>query len=442
MRGVQLSQPLAWLSLAAYASAQVVMKDVSFGHDGKLSPNGRGIPGWSVSSENHQIQILSDHLILTPPIPGHARGAAWSDASASSSEWSAEFEFRAAGQDQAAGNLMETGSLNIWFVKDKHAVDRNTIYTVGKWDGLAIVLDQYGGGGGKVRGFLNDGEKDYSQSSNPAPFAFGHCDYSYRNLGRPSKIRINHQNGLTVSVDDRECFKTDKVQLPSGYSYGITAATGDNPDSFEIFKFVVYSGTPNKQQQQNQPPPQQSQQPTLQKLDRLPGSPEMMADKNAEEIKGTDAQFEDLHNRLQGMTHQTANIFVELDSISRKIDGKLDDVQRQIIGSIPASPQTLTAGDFADLKRKVEAIERTVQQIQRDVEGKDYAEHISNLQMAVEGIRGTVSEHLPNTVKTIIHGTAPRMGLFVGVIVAVQLALAAAFVLYKRRRNSMPKKYL
>jgi len=34
------------------------------------------------------------------------------------------------------------------------------------------------------------------------------------------------------------------------------------------------------------------------------------------------------------------------------------------------------------------------------------------------------------------------MGTFVGVIVAVQVLLAAAYVVYKRRRASMPKKYL
>jgi len=34
------------------------------------------------------------------------------------------------------------------------------------------------------------------------------------------------------------------------------------------------------------------------------------------------------------------------------------------------------------------------------------------------------------------------MGTFVGVVVAVQILLAGAYVVYKRRRASMPKKYL
>jgi lectin, mannose-binding 1 len=34
------------------------------------------------------------------------------------------------------------------------------------------------------------------------------------------------------------------------------------------------------------------------------------------------------------------------------------------------------------------------------------------------------------------------MNVFIAVVVAVQVALAGAYVIYKRRRASMPKKYL
>lgn len=38
------------------------------------------------------------------------------------------------------------------------------------------------------------------------------------------------------------------------------------------------------------------------------------------------------------------------------------------------------------------------------------------------------------------HG--PRLGMFAAVVVAVQVMMAGAYIIYKRRRNSMPKKYL
>ena len=34
------------------------------------------------------------------------------------------------------------------------------------------------------------------------------------------------------------------------------------------------------------------------------------------------------------------------------------------------------------------------------------------------------------------------MGMFIAVVVAVQVMMAGAYIVYKRRRASMPKKYL
>ena len=66
--------------------------------------------------------------------------------------------------------------------------------------------------GGSIRGFLNDGTTDYKSHHHVEGLAFGHCDYSYRNLGRPSQIQIRHDaSGLEVRVDDEHCIMTDKV---------------------------------------------------------------------------------------------------------------------------------------------------------------------------------------------------------------------------------------
>lgn len=43
---------------------------------------------------------------------------------------------------------------------------------------------------------------------------------------------------------------------------------------------------------------------------------------------------------------------------------------------------------------------------------------------------------------TVMSKSAPRLGMFVFIIIAVQVMLAGAYIVYKRRRNSMPKKYL
>lgn len=431
------SAPLACLLLATTASAQYVIDAVSFGQKTPISPNGRAVPGWHLSGESHVPQLLSDRIILTPPAPGLTRAALWADTSIVHPEWSAELEFRASGQERGSGNLQ------VWFVKDgKASIGQSSVYTIGKFDGFALVIDQYGGGAGSIRGFLNDGSANFKDHHNVDSLAFGHCDYAYRNLGRPSKLRVeNGHNGLRVDIDDRTCFFSDKINLPSGYFFGISAATAETPDSFEVNKFVVSTTTSitrEEPQKDKSPPPaaaaEQDKRPHLEKLERFPGSPEAIPDVDASTISRQEEQFADLHNRLQGMTHQIANVFGEFDRLSRT----LEERHRDVISHIPGSQSDALAA----LSRRLENIERTVAVIQKDVEGKDYRETLTNLQQAVEGVRGGLTDHLPDTIGQMITTSAPKMGKFVFVVVAFQVMLVGAYIVYKKRRDNAPKKYL
>lgn len=67
--------------------------------------------------------------------------------------------------------------------------------------------------GGSIRGFLNDGTTEYKNHHSVDSLAFGHCDYAYRNLGRPSQLQIKQQSDFfEVVVDGKSCFKSDKVR--------------------------------------------------------------------------------------------------------------------------------------------------------------------------------------------------------------------------------------
>jgi len=66
---------------------------------------------------------------------------------------------------------------------------------------------------------MNDGSLDYKNYHSVDSLAFGHCDYSYRNLGRPSKLQIKQEAGVfEVTVDDKLCFTSDKVGIKK-YAY-------------------------------------------------------------------------------------------------------------------------------------------------------------------------------------------------------------------------------
>ncbi|BDD55306.1 hypothetical protein MPDQ_007102 [Monascus purpureus] len=398
--------------LAAAASAQSIIESSSFG----LSPNRDTIPGWQIGGEGQVPQFLSDKLILTPPYPGNTRGFAWSQSPVSHSEWSVELQFRATGPERGGGNLQ------LWYAKDGQAkIGTSSIYTVGPFDGFALVIDAHGGTGGSIRGFLNDGSTDYRSHDSVDSLAFGHCIYSYRNLGRPSIIGIKHTNSIfEVTVDDKLCFSTDKISLPAGNTFGLTAATPENPDSFEIFKFILRSS-------ETAPPVQQGsyQQPiTDQNVDG--------AGSTGSESVASGAQLADLRARLELLSHASTNLVRDVNGLSSKSDSRHAELLQQVA----------TKEQLASLDARLQRIEDTLLTIKRDLEGKDYRSHFNQLQETLKSSHLNLAENLQGTLHTVITSSAPRMGFFIFLIIAFQALLAGSYVIYKRRRANMPKKFL
>jgi mannose-binding lectin 1 len=61
---------------------------------------------------------------------------------------------------------------------------------------------------------MNDGTIDFKNHHSVDSLAFGHCDFAYRNLGRPSTIQIKQGPGkFEVIIENRPCFSTDKVLM-------------------------------------------------------------------------------------------------------------------------------------------------------------------------------------------------------------------------------------
>lgn len=106
----------------------------------RISADAHGIPNFKIDGLPTPPSILSDRIILTPVSPGSHRGSIWSDKPLNHIEWTVDVDFRAAGQGRVGGNLQ------IWLVKDgEQDVRMSSIYTVGTFDGLALVVDTYTG---------------------------------------------------------------------------------------------------------------------------------------------------------------------------------------------------------------------------------------------------------------------------------------------------------
>ncbi|PWY87050.1 lectin family integral membrane protein [Aspergillus sclerotioniger CBS 115572] len=416
----------SFLSFVAAATAQSVIEASSFGFGQTLSPNADSIPGWQTGGESHSPDILSNKIILTPPYPGNTRGFAWSQTPVSQLEWTAEFQFRATGPERGGGNLQ------LWYAKDgKDRIGTSSIYTVNQFDGFALVIDSHGGRGGSVRGFLNDGTTDYKSQRSVDSLAFGHCDYPYRNLGRPSTVRLKHTKSVfEVTVDDKLCFSTDKVVLPAGNVFGLTAATPENPDSFEIFKFVLQSvdsgaGNTVPVQQQNT-----YQQPiaTQEQAQAVPQQQQQQQQAPSVDSGAIFQQFVDLGNRIQGVNQATDTIIRELGNQGTKSENRQVELLQQFANK----------DQVASLDARLQKIEQILEAIQRDLEGKDYHKRFNQLQETLRSSHLSLTENLLGVVTS----SAPRMGFFICMIIAFQALLAVAYIVYKRRRANMPKKFL
>lgn len=442
-------QTVAWSTLAfSTARAQYIIDNLSFGHkDGVyISPDLRAIPHFDVLGiDDYKPQILSDRVILTPPYPGSKRGALWAmDPMKHVGDWTVELDFRATGMERGGGNLQ------LWYTKQSQAHDKpNSLYTAPKFDGLVLVVDQYEGHGGSVRGFLSDGTIDFKNHPDPDHLAFGRCDHAYRNRGHLSTIKLHHANGLLeVTVDGEACFKTDKIKLPSDYYFGVSAASAENPDSFEVHKFIVSTTTsttreepirqrfPDARNQQHQQPVQnQPHQQSAQQAHANGQPPKKMAssqeippwiqDVMASNIKTDNDRFEDLHNRIQDLAHHVSAIYTALESLNSQTSALLDrlgPIDERLSHNVRISEGTAT----------------TAQQVLRDLESQDYKSLIAAMHRRLEDNH----RDIPNVVKAVVKEHGLSWMSLLAIAFAVQVMVVGAYMVYKKRRNGAPKKYL
>lgn len=102
----------------------------------------------------------------------------------------------------------------------------------------------------------------------------------------------------------------------------------------------------------------------------------------------------------------------------------------------------VTPDQISNLENRLTAIERTVEAIKRDVEGKDYKPSLDKLHEALKDTHSSLTDMMPHIFNEIVTGSAPRIGFFVFVIIGFQLLLVGVYIWYKRRRANAPKKYL
>jgi mannose-binding lectin 1 len=342
--------------------------------------------------------------------------------------------------------------LQIWYAKNgQHDIGTASVYTVGRFDGLALIVDQYASSGGYIRGFLNDGSKDYKNHHSVDSLAFGHCEYSYRNLGRPSRIAIKQfTHGFQVSVDGSLCFESPKIRLPLGYSFGVSAASAENPDSFEIFQFVTTTeshtpdgvGAQEHQYVAGETQIEHSESTQRQKVEgQAEGQAERVGDipaysdppeEPAEKFTSSAEQFADLHNRLQIMMKHISTAHRDHNHFESDTNAHYRDTIMRL-EALTNSLQSVKATQHS-LETKLEEISQDTKRMKGELHTA-LERHVAGLRTEVRGTKETVLEGMDNV------GGIGWGGLLM-VVAGSQVLTVGAYVIYKRRKSGTHMKYL
>lgn len=162
--------------------------------------------------------------------------------------------------------------------------------------------------------------------------------------------------------------------------------------------------------------------------------------------------IKDLQDRLQAISSTTNKLIDELHALSATSDDRLKEIIRMVSHRDQVS----------SVDQRLQRVERIVESMQREIEGKDYHHQFRQLQDLLHnshsGLLDTLHDSSHRTYTSFmtqvlkpgltydanigIISAAPRMGFFIVLIIAVQLLLAVAYVVYKKRRAGMPKKFL
>lgn len=169
------------------------------------------------------------------------KGAVWAKDAVFDSEFTLEAVMRS-----AADSNTEVGKSGfaIWYTS-KQLATGDLHGGPSTWDGLVIMIDSLTtGGGGSVRGHLNDGSTNFWNIKNLDSESLSLCRIDYRNALGPITVRMGYSEkyGFVVDVNGQKCFFSTEIALPKGYFFGISANSDTAGDTLSIERLESSQG--------------------------------------------------------------------------------------------------------------------------------------------------------------------------------------------------------
>ena len=164
--------------------------------------------------------------------------------------------------------------------------------------------------------------------------------------------------------------------MPPDYYFGITAGTAETPDSFEVNKFMVFSSASNTREEPFRTPPSHQQH-----IETPPNTP-------ASQYGSSEAQFEDLHNRLQTLSNV-------VETLSNNLNNLMGEVQR--FGSDSAGRHNEIIRNLPTTADKLHSLDAKLDGLDGTIRGLD--SRFGYLQTSVKDHHRNLADSLPTQLK-------------------------------------------
>ncbi|ORY95796.1 legume-like lectin family-domain-containing protein [Syncephalastrum racemosum] len=300
------------------------------------------VPFWSSGGD---VIMAKDFIRLAPSVPG-SRGWLWSDQPNPYEEWMVHVAFRVTGSHMHGGR-----GLAFWYTKEQKP--DGPIFGGGdQWDGLAIWLDSANPQSNTptTMALLNDGTTAFAGRVDPKKFIMGQCSINYRNTGNmDAHLSIKYKaNTLTVMLDPtgegkdyRTCLQKSGINLPTGYHFGISAASSNPADDHDITSFQTFQLDPPAKVQKTKRPLEEEKIAQGQEFKEL-------TEEQKKKIEEAEYEVRRMREEAEGETvkDETSATLAAVYDTQRRIMEDLQIMQMQVEAIGAPSPDQLLKGNF------------------------------------------------------------------------------------------------
>ncbi|KAI8866261.1 hypothetical protein GQ42DRAFT_165624 [Ramicandelaber brevisporus] len=411
------------------------------------------LPFWDLFDD---AKLSKDFIRLAPSMP-NSKGSVWARNSNDHREWHIEFQAHISGKGKVGSD-----GLAFWYTRERGKAGP-ILGSMDAWHGLGILIDSWDRdtdtANPYIFGVWDDGSKHLDGDKNKMGKILGGCHHDSRNSEKPFWIKVVYHadHRLQVFYDEDglkwiPCFDAKDVILPTGYYFGLSAATGEHPDDHDVLAFETYElNPPYKAPKHKDHVMTYSEKRKAEQVHEVTEKAHDKDRADAQEHEYGHGADETSPASLQDLATTQWRIIESLDNLHARLDAA------RIGKGVVSTPSDHFSGDLPkekvhEMLTKITGLAHEVTEIHESVTHHDAADSSNNLQHKVheleakldivsKGVRDLLE--LVNGQSSPIHhiGSAGGHGFFsyLFIIVSAQVLAALGYAAYQKYGNEIKK---